>query len=799
MVLEAFRHQEVPVAEVFRSMRTDRSGTFDPFFNVMITLFVQPAVAEAGGLQITPLDVWLPHGTLYYDLFLGWVQIGKRLYLLVDYAEDLFGIDTIRVLFDAYRDLLEACTRDTDARLSTLPISALLRAKAQASEEPPLTLTVAATFTAEPVEASLQFWSDELGCSWRLMFSPYNQVFQQLLEAGSDLSRNPNGINVLLVRLADLIASGDSDGLDSEIAQLVRAVSASRAPVLLLLCPSSPEDGGWAAHENGLSTTLRDTPGVHVMIPAEIDALYAVTDAHDPYADALGHIPYRFEYYAVLGTLIARHVHAAMSKPRKVIAVDCDNTLWGGVCAEVGPEGVELEAGHLALQEFLVAQHDQGMLLCLCSKNEGADVRAVFDQRPEMPLRLEQIASSRIDWQPKSGNLRSLARQLNVGLESFVFIDDNPLECAEVRANCPEVVVLPVPEDAGRVPDVLRHLWALDRLAITHEDRQRTAFYRCEADREQFRHQAPSLAEFLERLDLRIEISEMVASQVARVAQLTQRTNQFNTTSWRLSEAELADLCNHGGRRCLVTSVRDRFGDHGLVGAAIFADDGDALRVEGFLQSCRTLGRGVEHRMLSALGERAHSAGKRWVDLPVVATARNRPVREFLEGIGGSHADGGVVRFDAATAAVVRFDPHGQERLTEVTGSDPAGLPEEDSRAEVDTDPETLVRIAYELSRPGDIFAAVSRHHQERTGRKPGDPSTFVAPRNPDEEALTRLWADLLGVEQVGIHDDFFALGGDSIVAIQMTGRARTAGLSLTPADLLTHKTVASLVALGRG
>jgi FkbH-like protein len=219
--------------------------------------------------------------------------------------------------------------------------------------------------------------------------------------------------------------------------------------------------------------------------------------------------------------------------------LDCDQTLWSGVCGEDGASGICLDAPRRSLQEFMRAQRDAGKLLAICSKNNEEDVRQVFEHRNDMPLRAEHIAAWRTNWNPKSENLKSIAQELNLGLDSLIFVDDNPVECAEVEANCPEVLVLQLPEDCERIPAFLKHCWAFDQLRITSEDRRRVESYSQNRDREVLRTQSMSLADFIAGLNLQIQISSMSTDQLSRMSQLTQRTNQFNCTTIRRSEAEL--------------------------------------------------------------------------------------------------------------------------------------------------------------------------------------------------------------------------------------------------------------------
>lgn len=302
------------------------------------------------------------------------------------------------------------------------------------------------------------------------------------------------------------------------------------------------------------------------------------------------------------------------------------------------------------------------MLLCLCSKNNEADVEAVFRLRDDMSLRREHIAATSVSWQPKSRGLRALATELGLGLDSFIFLDDNPLEHADVEAEHSEVLTLLLPEDPEEIPGFLRHVWAFDHLEVTEEDRRRAESYRQNRERERLREEGMTLDEFLAELELEVEIGPITAAHLPRVAQLTQRTNQFNLTTIRRSESEIAGLLASGARDGRMVHVRDRFGDYGLVGVLLFTAGPRALEVETFLLSCRALGRRVEHRMVAALGDLSLERGLDRVDLRFGATERNRPAADFLEAVAGDvrhPADDGdwVFRLPAVRAAALGGEP----------------------------------------------------------------------------------------------------------------------------------------------
>jgi polyketide synthase PksN len=297
----------------------------------------------------------------------------------------------------------------------------------------------------------------ELGLAGGIRFAAYNQVFQELLDPAGLFARHAGGVNVVLVRFEDWSA-----GQAGEFADAVReAAGRLPSPLIVVLCAGASE------FDESLRCAFAGLASVHLITAAEIAALYPVADVHDPHANELGHVPYTPVYFVALATAIARKIHAIIAPPFKVIALDCDDTLWAGICGEDGPEGVMLDPPRRALQEFMRARRAEGMLLALCSKNNEEDVAATFQAHSEMPLRLADFVAQRVNWETKGANLASLADELDLGLDTIVLIDDNPKEVTEAQAGAPQALAIALPPRAGEIPEFLRHLWAFDRARIT--------------------------------------------------------------------------------------------------------------------------------------------------------------------------------------------------------------------------------------------------------------------------------------------------------------------------------------------
>ena len=586
------------------------------------------------------------------------------------------------------------------------------------------------------------------------------------------------------VGAAEIVECPQSVALQRNVQDFSNALRSfmDRAAVPLILCvaPTTPA----ANAEPQLKAALRDAEqrllaeaatiaNVLAISSTALMQRYPVHDCFDAHSHHAAHIPYTPECYAAIGTELVRTLFNAKRNPLKVIVLDCDNTLWKGVCGEEGPLGVQLTPPYRALQEIMIGQMNAGMLLCLCSKNNERDALEVFEQRGDMPLKREHLVSWRINWKAKSENLKSLAEELDLGLDSFAFIDDNPIDCAEVRINCPSVLTLQLPSNADSFVRFLNHVWAFDRTVGTEEDRNRTRMYRQNAERRQYREKSLSLKEFIDGLQLVVEVSDVTQDQIARVSQLTFRTNQFNLCAIRRSENEIRENLERGDGKCLVVRVVDRFGDYGLVGAVMYRMEADRCNVDAMMLSCRVLGRGVEHAVVAEIGRRGLKAGKEYVEFAFRQTEKNLPALDFMTSIGARYRNESGTSWivPAERLASVEYVPDDRPGGEAFRNEDPTIAPRSDTgrhsafTADGAARSELLQRIGEDFYDAGCVTRAMERF---RLGQAPLSAAAEAIEGSALEMALASIWRRVLGRPRLGVSDNFFDAGGTSLKAVQV-------------------------------
>lgn len=347
-------------------------------------------------------------------------------------------------------------------------------------------------------------------------------------------------------------------------------------------------------------------------------------------------------------------VLATQGKIKKCVICDLDNTLWGGVIGDDGVDGIQLgELGtgpaFVALQRYLKSLKERGILLAICSKNNEDTAKEPFLHHPDMVLRLEDIAMFVANWENKAENIRKIQETLNIGMDSLVFLDDNAFERNLVRGMLPEVTVPELPEDPALVPAFLENLHLFEAAGFSEEDGARTAQYRAEAERRAAQSTFADYDSYLTSLEMRGKIAPFDSFHYARIAQLTQRSNQFNLRTVRYTDAEIEALAKNPDYVTRYMTLSDRFGDHGLISVVILKKHDDAMFIDTWLMSCRVLRRGVEQCLFDAVVALTLQEGCQKLFAEYIPTAKNKMVEHFYEECGMTPLGQGLFELDCKT------------------------------------------------------------------------------------------------------------------------------------------------------
>ena len=345
-------------------------------------------------------------------------------------------------------------------------------------------------------------------------------------------------------------------------------------------------------------------------------------------------IPFWREYSYVISSVIFRNTGLL----KKAIIFDCDNTLWKGVIGEDGMDGIDMSAESKIGKPFNSVQRIanwlscQGVIIGLCSKNNAHDVEVVFSEHPDMKLAKENIVVQRVNWNDKESNLREIAKELNIGLDSIVFVDDSAFEVSLINNHVPEILTLSVPKAIHDYPHQLLTLVSrYFNLSGNSEDLAKTKQYKEQSLRKEEERNHNTLEDYLRSIELKIRITENDSTQVARISQLTQKTNQFNLTTKRYTENQIKLFIENDDVRIFTVLVKDKFGESGLTGVIIINEDDKAVNIDSFLMSCWIMGRNIEKAIMNFLITKYREYGIEEIKSNFVPTEKNRPVVNFYD------------------------------------------------------------------------------------------------------------------------------------------------------------------------
>jgi FkbH-like protein len=533
--------------------------------------------------------------------------------------------------------------------------------------EPSLRIGISASFTANSLIPFIGAHLTEAGLKPAIELAPYNQIFQTCLDYKSHFVAGCD-VLILLYRLEDIVLEeimaflhGDAEAFrraSAKIDTLVSALTSLRdgfAGTVIVNVPPFPatlpvhtlsleNPHGLGTLHRSLATQFLDkVRGIKGVRLFDLDAVQrecGLAGSFDSRQWYLYRQPFTDRFLLEAGTLLGRMVVTTRQPPRKCVVLDCDNTLWGGVVGEDGIAGIELGdefpgTAYRDFQRLLLYLRQQGVFLALASKNNEADVWEVFEKHSGMLLKREHISAWQINWSPKSENIPKIAKALNIGLDSLVFIDDNPMEIDHMRSAQPEVHSVLLPEDPADILLHIRSLTHFDRFEVTQEDRQRADMMRAEQARETL-SSSLTKEDFRRSLELRLDFFAAQPEDLERITQLINKTNQFNLTTIRRTLDEVRHLAKSPRHRIFGLRVSDKFGDYGLTGVVITESSSDHTYwiIDTLLLSCRVLGRGVETSLLAALADEARADGAAEFKASFIPTAKNAAALSFLPDHG---------------------------------------------------------------------------------------------------------------------------------------------------------------------
>ncbi len=535
---------------------------------------------------------------------------------------------------------------------------------------PEVRIALIGSYTLDPLAVCLEVRAREAGFRPVIFQGGYNLYHQELLDPASPLPQFQPDLVILALdtetSFGDTIYHLDPDragekdkkiqaaveeltgAIESFLARsekstiLVNNFPLPRRSALGILKSKDPGDISFLLQR--ANDTLRDhfvkEPRVFVFDLEGCLAEYGKGRAADPRLKYIAKIPYAHDFFPVLASRYVAYIRAIFGAPKKVLVLDLDNTLWGGIVGEAGFNGIDLgesPAGEafVDFQKRILELHNRGVVLAINSKNNYEDAIKVLREHPRMVLREEMFSAVQINWRDKVANMREIAENLNLGLDSFVFLDDSPVERGYVAAALPRVAVPALPEDPLLYPQFIENLTLFEQAALTTEDRDKTRLYRQRQQAEELRDETDSLETYLAKLKMTAKVKETDAFSLPRVHQLFAKTNQFNLTTKRYTLPELQQFMDNPDCRLWDLELSDRFGNNGIVAAALIKFEGrQSAVIDSFLMSCRVIGRFAEDYFLSVITDDAWRRGVKKLAGLYSPTEKNAPAREFYPRLG---------------------------------------------------------------------------------------------------------------------------------------------------------------------
>jgi FkbH-like protein len=533
------------------------------------------------------------------------------------------------------------------------------------SKNKTIRIAVLRSFTAESLEPVLKLRLILEGYNPQFYWGTFNQYSQEIFDNASPLYDFKPDLVLLMTRIEELMPAflnnfGEKPFEDWEgvvessarhIVSLTETLSKNMTTQIIVQNMNQSPYPYWGIYDaqKASSQTSLVNRFNHILSEAfqEIQTIFiwdfnnlvirkGYDSIFDPKMWYVSRNPFRQKAYVEIANDLLRYVLSAMGKGKKCIVLDLDNTLWGGVIGEEGFDGIAL--GHeypgrcfVDFQTELLKLYNRGIILAINSKNNTDDAFEAIDKHPYMVLRRNHFAAWQINWRDKASNLQELAKEINIGIDSMIMIDDNPGECELIRKLCPECTVIQFPERPYRIYELIRNLPEIDNIRLTDEDKKKGEIYQAQIQRKEFEKVFSGLDDYLNALEVKIEIKGADNFSIPRIAQLTQKTNQFNMTTRRYSESDIIDMKGSSDTFVFSISASDRFGDNGIIGVLVIKFNGETCLIDSFLLSCRVIGRTIEQSILAFVCEFARKKNAKIIIGEFFPTPKNHPAKDVYK------------------------------------------------------------------------------------------------------------------------------------------------------------------------
>jgi FkbH-like protein len=547
--------------------------------------------------------------------------------------------------------------------LSYLEIQALLN-HADLEDLPKLSISILRNVMLEPIEPYLRYYAYQIDINARIRFGEYDNIIQEASGGRTSLLNNDTDCVLVFMHLKTLsdTLSGSFTNLDSnqvktemeriqkQIQSVLDGIRKQTNAIILwhsFELPVYPAYGIWdsqiedgqlgiiAELNNSLQKSLRAVPNAYMVNLNLCLGRIGSGQFYDLRYWHIGRAPYSRLGLQEIAFEDFKFIRALKGRNKKCLVLDCDNVLWGGIIGEDGVSGIKLAktypgSAYREFQQEILNLYHRGILIALCSKNNEDDVWEAFNTHPDMVLKKEHIVAAQINWQDKATNLRRIAADLNIGLDSMVFVDDSEFEVNLIRQILPEIEVVQLPkEKAVEYRKILASGSLFETLTISAEDKKRGIIYHNEKKRKQLHSQITDIITYYKTLEMVVDICPADDFAVPRIAQLTQKTNQFNLTTRRYNEADVQHYAKDSLTDVIYIKLRDKFGDSGIVGTCIVKYENQKAIIDSFLLSCRVLGRSIEDIFILYVLRRAKQRGSSIVEGEYIQTRKNKQVEFF--------------------------------------------------------------------------------------------------------------------------------------------------------------------------